>query len=98
MLVIKIKSYIIIFDWVLKVKSGIIKKIFKENWYDFIKLYGHQIRDVVFKEVNKMMYCGDISRGYIEFECPNCKESIKKVLPAKADFVLPAEKYMLIIE
>ena len=38
---------------------------FEDNWDEFVKLYGHKIRKVVFKEVEKMMNCGDIKNGYI---------------------------------
>ena len=42
-----------------------LRKIFEDHWDEFIKLYGHKIRKVVFKEAEKMMNCGDIKNGYI---------------------------------
>ena len=36
-----------------------LRKIFEDHWDEFVKLYGNKIRKVVFKEVEKMMNCGD---------------------------------------
>ncbi|WP_139904953.1 IS91 family transposase [Clostridium thermarum] len=32
------------------------------------------------------MYCGDLDKGYIEFECPNCGETSKKGFTCKSRF------------
>lgn len=51
---------------------GIIKQIFQDQWGDFEKK--HQIREVVSKEVLKMLKCRDLNRGYSEYCCPACGE------------------------
>lgn len=55
----------------------IIKKIFQDHWKGFVKLYGYKIRKVVFKEVEKMINCGSLSKGYLEFKCAACGEKKK---------------------
>lgn len=67
-------------------RSDIIKRIFKDHWRDFTRLYGYKIRKVVYQEVNKIMYCGDLDKGYIEFECHECGETIKKGFTCKSRF------------
>ena len=71
---------------VVILRNDIIKRIFKDHWSGFARIYSGKIRKVVFQEVNKMMYCGDLDKGYIEFECPNCKENIKKGFTCKSRF------------
>lgn len=56
---------------------GIIKQIFRENWDEFVELYGHRIRPHVQKEVIKMIECGSLENGYIEFKCEACGEEKK---------------------
>lgn len=52
-----------------------LKDIFDDNWENFLRdnpdLY---IRNVVHKEVNKMIKCKTIKLGYSLYECPNCNE------------------------
>lgn len=52
--------------------KGIIKEIFTDKWADFEKRY--TVRPVVSKEVSKMLKCRDISQGYSEYCCPDCRE------------------------
>jgi hypothetical protein len=52
---------------------GVIKQIFIDNWEKFCK-----IRTNINREVNKMLNCGSLDNGFIEFKCENCGE-IKKV-------------------
>ena len=50
-----------------------IKDIFNDHWNDFVNKYKNiTIRDVVFKNVNKILKCKTFSLGYTEYECPNC--------------------------
>lgn len=50
-----------------------IKQILKDHWSNFIKAYSHfKIRPIVFKEVNKVLNCGDFSQGHALYQCPDC--------------------------
>lgn len=63
-----------------------LRKIFEDHWDEFVKLYGNKIRKVVFKEVEKMMNCGDIKNGYIEYTCLSCGESKKVAFRCRSRF------------
>ena len=52
--------------------KGILKTIFHEYWLDFERT--RSVREVVSKEVNKMLKCRDLSEGYSEYCCPKCRE------------------------
>jgi predicted Zn-dependent protease with MMP-like domain len=58
--------------------ANVLKEIFVENWDEFVALFGDRIRKVVVEEVEKMMGCGDIENGYLEYSCQKCGE-IKKI-------------------
>ena len=52
-----------------------LKDIFDDNWDNFIKDNPNlKIRDVVFKEVDKMRSCRTSELGYSVYECPDCGE------------------------
>ena len=54
-----------------------IKDIFQDHWDNFINKYKNiTIRDVVFKNVNKILKCKTFSLGYTEYECPECHKSL----------------------
>lgn len=54
-----------------------IKDIFKDHWNNFVNTYKDiTIRDVVFKNVNKILKSKTFSLGYTEYECPNCHKSL----------------------
>lgn len=57
--------------------KGVLRNIFRDHWNDFVKLYGHRIRKNVYAEVNKMLHCGSLENGYIEFKCEACGETKK---------------------
>lgn len=57
---------------------GVIKNIFIDNWDEFEQLNRGKIRSIVYKEIKKMLDCGSLDIGYIEFKCEACGE-IKKV-------------------
>lgn len=57
---------------------GGIKKIFKDNWGVFSDLNKGRIRKNVYTEVKRMISCGSLEAGYIEFKCVACG-TIKKV-------------------
>ncbi len=46
--------------------ASILQRIFVEHWDEFVELYGHKIRKLVFNEVDKMVNCVSLSNGYIE--------------------------------
>lgn len=55
-----------------------IKQIFEEHWPCFTRKYRGRIRKVVMEDVKRMLSCGDLSNGYLEFSCDDCGE-VKKV-------------------
>lgn len=57
--------------------KGIIKQIFIDHWDGFTKEYGNNIRESVFHEVKKMMQCGLLENGFLEFKCDSCGETKK---------------------
>lgn len=59
--------------------KGDIKRIFSDHWDEFLERFGHNVRDVVVKEVEKMLGCGLLENGYAEYECLKCGE--KKKVP-----------------
>lgn len=66
-----------------------IKDILKDHWNDFINKYKSlNIRDVVFKNVNKVLKCKTFSLGYTEYECPNCHKSLVVPNLVSLDFVI----------
>ena len=52
--------------------KGILKEIFRENWEKFVQKY--TVRSVVKKEVEKMLSCRELNKGYKEYHCPECGE------------------------
>jgi hypothetical protein len=57
--------------------KGMIKQIFIDHWDGFTKEYGNNIRESVFHEVKKMMKCGSLENGFLEFKCDTCGETKK---------------------
>jgi predicted RNA-binding Zn-ribbon protein involved in translation (DUF1610 family) len=51
---------------------GIIKQIFADQWEKFEANY--KVREVVSKEIKKMLKCRDLGEGYSEYRCPTCGE------------------------
>ncbi|MBI5148344.1 transposase [Candidatus Pacearchaeota archaeon] len=62
------------------------KQIFKDNWEGYKN--SHRIREVESRDVEKMIDCGDITKGYSEHICPRCKERKKVGLTCKSRFCL----------
>lgn len=54
------------------------------NWEEFKALYGHELRPVVIKEVEKMLLCGDLKGGFATFLCTSCGETISMPLSCKS--------------
>lgn len=63
-----------------------IRKILENHWKVFLKKYGKQIRKNVKNEVEKVLGCGDIRNGYIEFRCQECNISKKVGFTCKSRF------------
>lgn len=56
-----------------KHSSFTIKQILQDHWFNFIKSNPNfHIRPVVFKEVNKVISCGDFSQGHALYQCSHC--------------------------
>lgn len=66
--------------------AGIIQKIFKENWHEFLKRYTSRIRPVIKEDVQRMMDCGDISKGYKLYSCTSCDVEKKVAFTCKSRF------------
>ena len=50
-----------------------IKQILKNHWSNFVSSHSEfEIGSVVFKEVNKVIYCGDFSQGHALYQCNHC--------------------------
>lgn len=57
-----------------------IKQIFSDWWNKFLETYPNfKIRDVVFKNVDKILKCKTWDLGYSLYKCPNCNE--EKIVP-----------------
>lgn len=64
--------------------GGILKQIFQEQWADFEEK--HQVREVVSKEVQKMIKCRELNQGYREYCCPSCGERRYVAFTCKSRF------------
>lgn len=71
---------------------GVIKRIFKEHWNDFIVLYSDKIRKTIFREVEKMLECGSLEKGFIEFKCEACGETKRVGFRCKSRFCISCGK------
>lgn len=58
--------------------NRLVRQIFSDHWDAFSEEYGKNIREVVFHEVRKMIQCGSLENGFLEFKCNECGE-IKRV-------------------
>lgn len=57
-----------------------IKEIFNDWWDKFLNEYPNlNIRDIVYKNINKMLKCKSWDLGYAIFKCPHCSE--EKIVP-----------------
>ena len=58
-----------------------IKEIISDHWEEFLEEMeeqGKPVREVIIEEVEKVIHCQDISRGFALYECPKCNK-IKQV-------------------
>ena len=70
---------------------GVIKNIFVDNWDELEQLNSGNIRSVVYREIKKMLNCGSLDVGYIEFKCGACDATMmpkepEKLMLKEADF------------
>ena len=56
------------------------------HWDQFSKRFKLKIRPVVFKEVEKFRYCGDISKGFRLYVCEGCHAAKKVPIRCKGKF------------
>ena len=64
-----------------------IKDILIDHWDNFVEKYKNlNIRDVVFKNVNKVLKCKTFSLGYTEYECPECHKKLVVANTCKSRF------------
>jgi hypothetical protein len=66
-----------------------IKEIFSDNWEDFLDAMeeeGKPIRDVIIKEVEKMISCQDITKGFTLYSCPKCYKTKRVPFTCKSRF------------
>jgi hypothetical protein len=64
------------------VRRYTIKEILSAHWYHFLwemEAKGKAVRKVIQEEVEKIMWCQSMDKGFTLYECPNCHE--KKVVP-----------------
>lgn len=66
--------------------KGVYKKIFSDHWSTFTKINTGSIREVVYSEVKKMMNCGSLDNGYVEFKCGACGEVRRVGFTCKSRF------------
>lgn len=65
---------------------GDIKRIFRDHFEQFVSKYKKIIRPVVIKEVEKMLDCGKIENGYLEYKCVKCGERKKVAFRCRSRF------------
>ena len=66
--------------------AGKIREIFADHWDEFMDLYGYRVRKVVKQDVERMLNCGDFSKGYAEYSCSCCGEKKKVAFRCKSRF------------
>lgn len=66
--------------------GSIIRQIFSDHWDEFVKTVGKEkIRPAIFREVERMLGCGDLNNGYIEYHC-SCGEKKFVAFTCKSRF------------
>ena len=51
-----------------------IRQIFQDHWEEYQKLHEDTLREVEVQEVDRMLHCKDISRGFTTYRCMECNE------------------------
>ena len=69
------------------IKHFTIKQILIDHWSNFVKSNPElNIRPVVFKEVNKVIHCGDFSQGHALYHCSHCGSILHVPFRCKSRF------------
>ena len=69
------------------IKHFTIKQILIDHWSNFVKSNPElNIRPVVFKEVNKVIHCGDFSQGHALYLCSHCGSILHVPFRCKSRF------------
>lgn len=69
------------------IKHFTIKQILIDHWSNFVKSNPElNIRPVVFKEVNKVIHCGDFSEGHALYLCSHCGSILHVPFRCKSRF------------
>ena len=69
------------------IKHFTIKQILIDHWSNFVKSNPElNIRPVVFKEVNKVIHCGDFSEGHALYLCSHCASILHVPFRCKSRF------------
>ena len=63
-----------------------IQKIFSDHWYEFLEQANINVRTVVKEDVERMINCGDLKKGYRIYSCPTCYEEKKVAFRCKSRF------------
>lgn len=63
-----------------------IQKILKDNRKLFLWTYWDKVRDVCFKEVNKVLECGTLAMGFSTYKCTDCHHTKKVSFTCKSRF------------
>lgn len=63
-----------------------IKQIFTDHFQTFLEQYESKTRQVVIEDVQRMIDCGDLSKGYREYSCDTCNEVKKVAFRCKSRF------------
>lgn len=70
--------------------KGIIKQIFQEHFNRFWEAkkekFPEKMREHLLSEVLKMLYCGDVTLGFVAYICMQCFEKIKVGFSCKSRF------------
>lgn len=80
-----------VLNWVIISMSKItIKSILEDKFEEFWEKLSYRLpkdmREHIFNVVQKSLHCGDISKGYAEYMCMECGESVKVGFTCKSKF------------
>ena len=70
-------------------KKFTIKEILQDNWYDFLEemeAQGKLIRETIIHEVEKVIACQDIKKGFSLYSCPKCHRDKRVPFTCKSRF------------
>jgi hypothetical protein len=71
------------------VKKYTIKEILSENWHNFLEemeTQGKVVRETIINEVEKIIACQDIKKGFSLYQCPKCHRFKRVPFTCKSRF------------